>query len=189
MATITVTLDDKSVIDAFNRLQAVSRNMTPAMEAIAGVLKNRTTGNFVEQRGPTGKWAPLKRPSKKRGSNPQILSDTGHLRDSVVEQFGADFARIGTNKKYGPIHQFGGQISIAARSRSMFFKLHRDGTVGNRFVAREKAGVEQLNARAYTINIPPRPFLPFVGDRLQDGVEDEILETLRRHLGAALDGS
>ena len=127
MATITVTLDDKSVIDAFNHLQAVSRNMTPAMEAIAGVLKNWTTSNFVEQRGPTGKWKPLKRPGKKRGANPQILSHHGHLRDSVVEQFGADFARIGTNKEYGPIHQFGGQISIAARSRSMFFKLHRGG--------------------------------------------------------------
>ena len=185
MATITVTLDDKSVIDAFNRLQAVSRNMAPAMEAIAGILKNRTTGNFVEQRGPTGKWKPLKRPGKKRGANPQILSDTGHLRDSVVEQFGADFARIGTNVEYGPIHQFGGQISIAARSRSMFFKLHRDGTVGNRFVTQEKAGFEQLNARAYTINIPPRPFLPFIGDRLQDGVEAEILVTLRRFLQVA----
>ena len=76
---------------------------------------------------------------------------------------------------------------IAERSRLMFFKLHRDGTVGNRFVAREKAGFEQLNARAYTINIPPRPFLPFIGDRLQDGVEAEIIETLRRFLGKLVD--
>jgi len=39
----------------------------------------------------------------------------------------ADFARIGTNVEYGPTHPFGGQISIAVRSRSMFFKLHRGG--------------------------------------------------------------
>lgn len=141
MATITVTLDDKSVIDAFNRLQAVSRNMTPAMEAIAGVLKNWTTSNFVEQRGPTGKWAPLKRPGKKRGSNPQILSHTGRLRDNVVEQFGADFASIGTNVKYGPIHQFGSQISIAERVSSMFFNLYRNRTVGNNFVRLGKRGI------------------------------------------------
>ena len=48
-------------------------------------------------------------------------------RDNIVEQFGADFASIDTNVKYGPIHQFSGQISIAVRSRSMFFKLHRGG--------------------------------------------------------------
>lgn len=49
-----------SVIDAFNRLQAVSRNMTPAIKAIAGVLKHWTAENFVEQRGPTEKWVPLR---------------------------------------------------------------------------------------------------------------------------------
>lgn len=55
MATITVSLDDKSVIDAFNLLQAVSRNMTPAMEAVAGVLKHWTASNFAEQHDLTGK--------------------------------------------------------------------------------------------------------------------------------------
>ena len=75
MATIVVTLEDRSIIDAFNRLQAVSRDLTPAMNAIAGVLKHWTVSNFVEQRGPTGKWKPLKRPGKKRGSNPHILVD------------------------------------------------------------------------------------------------------------------
>lgn len=36
-------------------------------------------------------------------------------------RLGADFARIGTNVEYGPIYQFGNQISIAERVRSMFF--------------------------------------------------------------------
>ncbi|GEM_PF-5350136 len=75
MATIVVTLEDRSIIDAFNRLLVVSRNMTPAMKAIAGVLKHWTAENFVEQSGPTEKWVPLKRTGKKRGSNPHILVD------------------------------------------------------------------------------------------------------------------
>jgi len=86
-------------------------------------------------------------------------------------RLGADFARISTNVEYGPIHPFGGQISIAVRSRSMFFKMHKDGTVGNRFVAREKAGFEQLNARTYTINIPERPYLPFLGGKLKPALQ------------------
>ena len=35
MATITVTLEDKSIVDAFNRLQQASCNMMPAMRIIA----------------------------------------------------------------------------------------------------------------------------------------------------------
>ena len=60
MATITVSLDDKSVIDAFNLLQAVSRNMTPAMEAVAGVLKHWTASNFAEQHDLTGEIGAVK---------------------------------------------------------------------------------------------------------------------------------
>lgn len=56
-------------------------------------------------------------------------------------RLGADFARIGTNVEYGPTHPFGGQISIAVRSRSMFFNLYRNGMVGNNFVRRGKRGV------------------------------------------------
>jgi len=43
--------------------------------------------------------------------------------------------------------------------------------VSKRFVAREKSNFEQLNARTYTINIPERPYLPFVGGKLKPALQ------------------
>ena len=43
--------------------------------------------------------------------------------------------------------------------------------VSKRFVAREKSNFEQLNARTYTINIPERPYLPFLGGKLKPALQ------------------
>lgn len=178
MATITVTLEDKSIIDAFNRLQRASRNMTPAMRVIAGILHDRAEQNFAEQRGPDGnEWEKLKPVRNKRRKNPKILIDTGRLKNSIAMQAGADFARIGTNIAYAAIHQFGGTIQRVAYSSLSALAMKKRKRVGKGEVA------------AHAINIPARPYMPFLGTKLQAGVEDEILETLRRHLGGALDGS
>ena len=184
MTTINITIDDRQILDAFSRLQAAARDLSPAMRAIAGLLEARTAANFASEAGPLGKWPELKRaPRDKRRTQPQILVDTARLKNSITTQAGADFATIGTNVIYAAIHQFGGDIKIAARSQQAYFKQARDGTVGNRFVKKSQSNFAQWHTRGeHTLHIPARPYLPFLNGKLQAGVEAEILEMLQRYL-------
>lgn len=179
-----IEIEADAVQAALQKLSDRTANMQPAMRAIAGLLKDRTAQNFADQSGPLGKWPALKRdPRNKRRTKPQILVDNAHLKNSIDPDDGPNFARISTNVIYAAIHQLGGTIDIAARSQQAYFKQGKDGSVGNRFVRKSQSNFAQWHARgAHQINMPARPYLPFLGNRLQSGVEDSILETLRKHI-------
>ncbi len=184
MNSFSIEINDRQVIDAFNRLQAASLDLSPAMQAIAGLLESRAAENFANQSGPLGKWPALKKdPRNKKRSSPQILVDTARLKNSITSQFGANSAVVGTNVVYAAIHQLGGDIQIAARSQQAYFKQAKDGSVGHRFVKKGQSNFAQWHTRgAHTVHMPARPFLPFVGDKLQSGVEAEVVATLIRFL-------
>ncbi len=184
MTTFNIEIDDRGVLDAFNRLQSAARDLSPAMEAIAGLLESRTAENFANQSGPSGPWPALKsQPRNKKRTRAQILVDVGTLKRSITSAFGADFATVGTNVVYAAIHQLGGDIQIAARSQQAYFKQAKDGRVGHRFVKKSQSNFAQWHTRGeHTIHMPARPFLPFVGNTLQAGVMPEILAILNRHL-------
>ena len=184
MSSFSIEISDQQILDAFNRLQAAALDLSPAMKTIAGLLESRTAENFANQSGPTGAWAPLKNvPRNKRRSSPQILVDTARLKNSITSQFGPDSAVVGTDVVYAAIHQLGGDIQIAARSQQAYFKQAKDGSIGNRFVKKSQSNFAQWHTRgAHTVHMPARPFLPIVGDKLQNGVEAEIIETLKRFL-------
>lgn len=58
------------------------------------------------------------------------------------------------------LHEFGGTISVPERQHEMYFHRKADGSVGNRFVRREKSNFAQTATRgAHTITIPARPFM------------------------------
>lgn len=184
MKTFGIEIDDRQILDAFSRMQAATLDMSPAMKAVAGLLEARTAQNFADQSGPLGKWPALKSaPRSKRRTSPQILVDTARLKNSITSQFGPDSAVVGSNVLYAAIHQLGGDIQIAARSQQAYFKQAKDGSVGNRFVKKGQSNFAQWNThKAHAIHMPARPFLPFLGDKLQGGVEAEILATLSRYL-------
>ena len=117
MTTFNIEIDDRGVLDAFNRLQSAARDLSPAMEAIAGLLESRTAENFANQSGPSGPWPALKsQPRNKKRTRAQILVDVGTLKRSITSAFGADFATVGTNVVYAAIHQLGGE---AGRGRKV----------------------------------------------------------------------
>ena len=96
-----IEIQADAVQAALLKLSDRSRNLQPAMRAIAGLLEDRTAQNFADQAGPLGKWPALKRdPRNKKRSKPQILVDTARLKNSITSRSGPDFAQIGTNVIY-----------------------------------------------------------------------------------------
>lgn len=193
---IKIEIQDRSVLDAFNRLLAATGDPSPAMKKIAGILHDRTMQNFVDQSGPSGKWEKFKHPPK---DGHPLLRDTGRLAASITTASGADFAQIGTNTVYAAIHQFGGKIGKAAQSRQV---RHRTDAKGNLLRSEHLGGKGLIFAKnsdkravgrwfeqgAHEIDIPARPFLPFLGNQVQEGVEAEVLGILQRYIQGAAEG-
>ncbi|HTF98671.1 MAG TPA: phage virion morphogenesis protein [Cellvibrio sp.] len=135
--------------------ELIFQNEGPGYSATNANIKGRGTA--------AGGWPQLApRTIKQRGSAHPILQITGALARSFITDFGADFAALGTNSPYAPIHFFGGQINMPARSQKAYFKRNeKTGDVGNLFVKKKKSNFEQwVTIPAYTINIPARPMMP-----------------------------
>ncbi|MDP2808647.1 MAG: phage virion morphogenesis protein [Rhodocyclaceae bacterium] len=106
MTVFKIEIDDRPVTEALNRLSAASRDLTPALRAVATALLSRVEDNFAAESGPMGKW-PAVKDKKRRGG--KILQDTGRLSASVTPFWSATEAGIGSNVIYAAIHQLGGQ--------------------------------------------------------------------------------
>lgn len=181
MITVKITGDGGKA--ALASITSRMSHPAPVMKVIAGLLEDRTAENFATQSGPLGKWPAIKPPKNKARTNPQILQDTGRLRSSITSQHGDNTAEIGTNVVYAAIHQFGGTIDIAARSQQSYFKQDKRGTVGRLFVRKSASNFAQWHTRgAHTIDMPARPFLPFIDGHLQTGLESDILAELARFI-------
>lgn len=166
---LEVVIDDTAVRDALARLAQRTRDLTPAMRAVAGVLHDAAERAFETERDPaTGTpWAELaaatqQRPvrssgtkaQRRRGARP-ILHDSGQLVGSISSDYGVDFAVAGTDKKYGRTHQFGARRGAYGTTR-----------------------------RGIPIpwgDVPARPFLGVGPDDLAD-----IVDLLNQHLAGAL---
>jgi len=116
-------------------------------------------------------WSKQKRLS---GARPRILGVvSGRLRSSIsasrTEHTGDQYiARIGTNVKYGKVHELG-------------FK----GTVGVKsFIRRGKDGTHLVRSHTRNMNMPKRPFLkPAIEDR---GNRTEVLKILMENINGAI---
>lgn len=166
---ITITVTDRPVLDALDRLAAACRDTTPAMRAISGILARQAEDNFADQSGPLGKWPALKNPPEKRKDG-QILQASGRLAASIRPFHSATEAGIGTNAIYAAIHQFGGKtkphVIKPRHKKALAFGGHVVSSVNHP-----------------GSNIPARPFLPMHPDgRLQDGLQDEIVAVIQDHL-------
>lgn len=174
MSGITVTIDDREVIDFLARMSGRAADMTRPMREIGGLVRSAALESFVAQSAPDGQKWPVLSPAtliararrvtggkhrKKSGglnarasrivASGKALLDTGVLRGSIaVHDVTATTVTVGTNLIYAAIHQFGG-----------------------------KAG------RGRKVSIPARPFLP--GNPLPEALRGDILAAIRRHLLAA----
>jgi len=125
---IKIEIQDRGVLDAFNRLLQASNDLSPAMRSVSRVLADAAERAFQSQSDPaTGKkWDPLKpstiRRREKKGHWPgSILQLSGILAGSIQSEYGRDYAMAGTNVPYATTHQFGakkGQFGVFSLVRT-----------------------------------------------------------------------
>ncbi|MDR1063063.1 MAG: phage virion morphogenesis protein [Azoarcus sp.] len=202
--TIRVDLDSSKVRRRLGDVLATLADATPLMKRIAGILEAETEANFAAQGRPH--WAPLATSTKKArlkrnngSSHLQILQDSGILAASISTDYSPSHAQIGSNVAYAAIHQFGGTIAHDARSQKVRLRtdakgsLLRQGKSGRKKNLAVFAKDRHKRARetwhqvdAYTVTIPARPYLPFMGSptsaTLQPEAERSILDAIKKLL-------
>ncbi|WP_041523603.1 phage virion morphogenesis protein [Gilvimarinus agarilyticus] len=122
-----------------------------------------TRARFKTQTAPDGTpWQELsaKYKARKKKNKNRILTLNNYLGGTlrgVEDDQGLEF---GTNRVYAAIHQLGGVIKKKTRRSEVYFRQRADGSVGNRFVKKNRSNFAQsVNVGEHTIKIPAREFL------------------------------
>lgn len=164
MARIEITQDTASpaIREAATALGA-GETATLMLEDIGEYLVRSTRERAEREVSPDGTaWAALSPRYKKfkdKKGVPKLKFDFHMLGDQFTHQVAGDELFVGTNAKYGAIHQFGGEIKIPARTREVLFRIDRETGV-SRFAKRRRANFAQdVTIPAYKVNMPARPWL------------------------------
>ena len=110
---LEISLDDGDLQRGLGQLLRNARHPRPMMRAIAAELLSITEDNFESESWGGKKWLDNARGGK-------ILQKSGQLAASIHTASGSNFARIGTNKPYAAIHQFGGTIKAKNKPYLVF---------------------------------------------------------------------
>lgn len=115
-ARIEIEVDDATVRDVLAQVQArlEPAGMTTVLDDIGEYLLRSTRERAVLEVDPDGrKWRPLEEgyahwKAKKRPGAPILVFDFHMLGDQLSHQVDGDTLYVGTNAKYGAVHQFSG---------------------------------------------------------------------------------
>jgi len=129
LAEITIIMDGADAVR--QRLQEISSRMSdlsPILRAIGDRVVEQTKRRF-ESQGPAPDgtpWAHLKPATLTAKKHKKILTETGHLRDSIrYRLIGQNAVAVGTNRVYAAIHQLGGRtparIIVPVRKKALFW--------------------------------------------------------------------
>lgn len=177
---IEIKLSGQNRVDkALVTLQRKIVKPSAALNKIGMTMLSSINQNF-EMEGRPEKWESLSpmtlamRRNKKKKSS-KILQDTGLLKGSITydaTREGGTAVAIGTNKKYGKVHQFGGKIRIPART------IIPKNAKALRFVIGDKVVfATKVNQKARTVTIPQRQFLKFQDNDIED-IRNILLESI-----------
>lgn len=179
---LEVTIDTSTVGNTLGDLIERLGDLTTPLNDIAEYLHQSTDDRFRQQVAPDGSpWAPLAPSTLARKKGGRILRDKGTLQDTLRHNVSNNELAFGTDRPYGAIHQLGGKIEHAARSQQVYFRQGKDGSVGNRFVKKNKSNFAQWATRgASSTEMHARPYLglssedeteilAIVGDYLVEG--------------------
>ena len=137
MITIEVNIHAADLARALQGLMDAGQNTTPLMQELAGIMHDSVEDAFAAERDPvTGTpWprltAAYARQRAEAGHAGKLLQLSGGLAASITRQYGNGYARVGTNKAYAAMHQFGG-ITRAHVIRARFKKALRLPGIGCR---------------------------------------------------------
>lgn len=166
-AQLVIRMDVSQAQSLFGRLAMAVSDTTPIMRAIGTGLVTNTQDRFDDEVDPEGNaWAPLNPDyaATKRGAG--ILRESamrGGLQGSITYRAGRTDVTVGTNKVYGAIHQFGGEIQ--AKGQFLVFRI------GNRLV------------KTRSVTIPARPYLG-ISSEDREMILDVVSGALDRALGS-----
>lgn len=184
--TIEIVANDKKVSELLLQIQKKLGDLTSANKIIGSTVRASVIRNF-EKSGRPKKWKKHSALTKKlRGKGAKILMAqglAGGLAASINYQADKDSARIGTNKVYAAVHQFGAKKgsfgtfveTIRAHVRKIKSRSLTRGKKRKRKIASGVAFVKQHDRKVKLPwgDIPARPFL-----MVQKQDWDEIREAL-----------
>ena len=175
-AMIDVKIEDKEIREVLNLLGRRTQDLKPAFSIIGEIVRTSIVRNF-EKSGRPRKWKAHSETSKKRrGAGAKILQDqgaAGGLSGSIHYKASADKVKIGTNKAYGAVHQYGakkGSFGIFAVNIQSHLRKAVSG----------KSYKVKAHTRKTALpwgDIPARPFL-----MVQDEDWTEILAALNDYI-------
>ena len=168
MAQIRIEFPTGSIAAGFRALQKIGHEPAGMMRAIGAALVETTHQRFERGRDPQGSpWKPWSRGYAAITESRSILrgrSGSGGLMGSVTFKVEGRGVRVGSNKIYAGVHQFGATI-VPKNKKALVFHL------GERLVFAKK------------VTIPARPYLGF-GPADREAVHEIVLAELRHALAA-----
>lgn len=165
-------------------LQERTQDLTPVLDAIAGVIGTAIDRNFAEGgrwdgsgtdilSGGTQKWVDLAENTKKAYDKngkgwsdvPTLHRSTSGLRDGIsAEPRGESSVGITANKPHSAIHQFGGPIAgtFTVKEHTRFVSQAFGEPIPPRDVT------VKSHSRTVNYEMPARPFVTLTEEDLQD---------------------
>jgi phage virion morphogenesis protein len=184
MAGASFELESAEVKTAISHAVNALDNPAPLFQVIIEVLQRAHRERFKSQVSPEGKaWQALspRYQKRKHRNRDKVLTLRGHLRNTLRGQFDGTGLEFGTDRKYGAIHHFGGDIKQPGGKREVFFKRTKAG-VGARFVKKASSNfAQQVSVGPHTVTMPARPWL---GTSKKD--DDRIVRETQAYLRKAL---
>jgi phage virion morphogenesis protein len=188
----TITVNDNNLRNVMRQLSKKMDDMTPVMETIGDAMLDATKDAFEQERSGFGQpWPKLKRPRRRnkkaaaagKEGGTKILQDTRALYNSIHTVATANSVIIGSDRVYAAIHQFGGTINRSGRSGKV--RLKQSGKQVRFAKASDKKNVyeKEFSHGAYTITIPPRPYLPIkslTDNSLTPKLKKSIIELMQK---------
>lgn len=165
------------VLEALQQLAGLGADLGPTMAGIARILESRVGMGFRQGRSPYGEaWAPI---NYRQG---QPLRDTGQLQRSITSAHGPDFAQVGTNTEYAPVHQFG-------LAQTVMVPAH-EKTITQAFGKKIPPTTVKVKAHTRQANVAARPFFPIRGGEvdLPADWEESILAQITKAIEGVTNG-
>lgn len=182
---ITIRVDDKATQAALQALRQRLANPGPVLKDVGEDIVQRTKARFRAQAGPDGQtW----KPKRVKDGRPTLHGESGTLRRQIVWQVAGDTLTVKATAQYAAIHQFGGAIPRQARQVEVRHRTNAKGELlrtqafnGKGLIFAKKTHKRALtryfDARAYTINMPARPYLPVRADGTLYPAELKLIQT------------
>jgi phage gpG-like protein len=161
--TARITIDEREVTAALRELARLGRDPSAPLTSIGSALIGSTKLRALTATSPTGARWPMLGADYAATKKGTPLRESGLMLGGLISEVSGSRLRVGSDRPYAAIHQFGG--TITAKGRALDF-----------FIGRRRVRVKR-------VRIPARPWL---GVSASD--RTEILNILAEHARRATQG-